>query len=191
LEKQSKKILGIDPGTLLMGYSIIEARSQQIRLVEMEVLRLSSRTDHYQRLQQIHTRITELIKLHQPDEFAIEAPFFGKNVQSMLKLGRAQGVAISAAMHAGIPVTEYSPRKVKQSVTGNGNAGKEQVWKMLAEMLKLQEAPRYFDATDALAIAICHHFQTHRLPATVQSRKMKGWEEFLKQNPGRVRGGER
>lgn len=171
-----------------MGYSIIEAQAQRIQLVEMEVLRLSSRSDHYERLQLIHQRITELISIHKPDEFAIEAPFFGKNVQSMLKLGRAQGVAISAAMHAGIPVTEYSPRKVKQSVTGNGNAGKEQVWKMLSEMLQIREAPRYFDATDALAIAICHHFQTHRLPARSSGGKLKGWEDFLKKNPGRVLG---
>ena len=187
LQKRNKKILGVDPGTLLMGYSIIEAGSQQICVIEMEVLRLSSRTDHYARLQQIHVCITELIALHQPDEFAIEAPYFGKNVQSMLKLGRAQGVAISAAMHAGIPVTEYSPRKVKQAVTGNGNADKEQVWKILRDTLQLREAPKYFDATDALAIAICHHYQSRPIGPSTKAVRLKGWEDFLKQNPDRIK----
>lgn len=178
--------MGVDPGTLLMGYCIIEVKNNAILPLEMEVLRLSSRKDHYERLQLIHNRITELIDEYRPDEFAIEAPFFGKNVQSMLKLGRAQGVAIAAAMHAGIPVTEYSPRKVKQSVTGNGNADKDQVWKMLRDMLHLKEAPRYFDATDALAIAVCHHYQINSVLANIGQKKMKGWGDFLSKNPGRI-----
>jgi crossover junction endodeoxyribonuclease RuvC len=123
--------------------------------------------------------VAALIIQYKPHEFAIEAPFFGKNVQSMLKLGRAQGVAIAAAIHAGIPVTEYSPRKVKQSITGNGNADKVQVWKMLRSLLDLQEEPDYYDATDALAIAVCHHFQSNPLMEK-STKKFKGWEDFLK-----------
>ena len=120
-------ILGIDPGTLLMGYSVVEASKNSISIRTIDVLKLSSKKDHYQRLQMVHQKITELVEKYSPDEFAIEAPFFGKNVQSMLKLGRAQGVAIAAAMSKNIPVTEYSPRKIKQAITGNGNADKEQV----------------------------------------------------------------
>lgn len=180
----AKIILGIDPGTLLMGYSIIQVTQGRIVMREMHALKLSSKKDNYERLQLIHEKVTQLIVSHRPHEFAIEAPFFGKNVQSMLKLGRAQGVAIAAAMAAGIPVTEYSPRKVKQSVTGNGNADKEQVWKMLQQLLNLQEQPQYFDATDALAIAVCHHFQMNTL--LPQTGKAKGWDDFIRKNPGRV-----
>ena len=121
-----------------------------------------------------------------PDELAIEAPFFGKNVQSMLKLGRAQGVAIAAAMRHGIEVTEYSPKKVKQSVTGNGNANKEQVMKMLQQILNFKDNPKHFDATDALAVAVCHHFQ-QRSPLAAATTKLKGWEAFVAQNPQRVK----
>lgn len=186
MQKRSKKILGVDPGTLLMGYSIIETRNNSMQMLVMDAMRLSSKQDHYERLQLIHARICDLIREHKPDEFAIEAPFFGKNVQSMLKLGRAQGVAIAAAMQAGIPVTEYSPRKVKQSVTGNGNADKDQVWKMLRDIFHLREAPKYFDSTDALAIAVCHHFQLSGPLHNGTSKKLKGWEAFLKENPGRL-----
>src|SRR5687767_7475264 len=136
-----------------MGYGIIEVNGSTVKLKEMQVLRLSGKKDNYERLRLIHSKVEELIKKFKPHEFAIEAPFFGKNVQSMLKLGRAQGVAIAAAMTAGLPVTEYSPRKIKQSVTGNGDADKEQVWKMLQQLLNISEVPQYFDATDALAIA--------------------------------------
>ena len=125
---------------------------------EIDVLKLSAKKDHYQRLETIYSEDRFLVEKFSPDEFAIEAPFFGKNVQSMLKLGRAQGVAIAAAMNKKIPVTEYSPKKVKQSITGNGNADKEQVWKMLQRITDLPDKPKYFDATDALAVAICHHF---------------------------------
>jgi crossover junction endodeoxyribonuclease RuvC len=140
----------------------------------------------------IHLQIMTLIKKYKPHEFAIEAPFFGKNVQSMLKLGRAQGVAIAAAISAGLPVTEYSPKKIKQSITGNGNADKEQVWKMLQHILTLKEKPRHFDATDALAVAICHHFQC-KFPAEAigvkkkVSTKKNGWNDFIIKNPGRIR----
>lgn len=167
-----------------MGYGIIEISSNVICMKEMSVLKLSGKKDNYIRLQLIHKRIEELIEKYQPHEFAIEAPFFGKNVQSMLKLGRAQGVAIAAAMSAGLPVTEYSPKKVKQSITGNGNAGKEQVWKMLQQLLTLKEIPQYFDATDALAVAVCHHFQDR--PLLRSNGKLKSWKDFVSKNPARI-----
>ncbi|HEX6846168.1 MAG TPA: crossover junction endodeoxyribonuclease RuvC [Chitinophagaceae bacterium] len=184
MQKPPKIILGVDPGTLLMGYGIIEISSNVICMKEMSVLKLSGKKDNYIRLQLIHKRIEELIEKYQPHEFAIEAPFFGKNVQSMLKLGRAQGVAIAAAMSAGLPVTEYSPKKVKQSITGNGNAGKEQVWKMLQQLLALKEIPQYFDATDALAVAVCHHFQDR--PLLRSNGKLKSWKDFVSKNPARI-----
>jgi crossover junction endodeoxyribonuclease RuvC len=184
LHKNSKIILGIDPGTLLMGFGIIEVSSKGVALIMMDVLKLSSRKDAYERLQIIHQKVCELVKVHAPDALAIEAPFFGKNVQSMLKLGRAQGVAIAAAMQAGVPVTEYSPRKIKQSITGNGNADKLQVLKMLQRILSFEENPKYFDATDALAVAVCHHFQGNT-PVGLTSKKLNGWKDFLVQNPGR------
>ncbi len=192
MQKLPKIILGIDPGTLLMGYALIEINGSQILLREMSVLKLASQKDNYERLQLIHQKVAELIHYHQPNDFAIEAPFFGKNVQSMLKLGRAQGVAIAAAMSAGLPVTEYSPKKVKQSITGNGNADKERVWKMLQQILFLSEKPRYYDATDALAVAICHHFQCSAPVKKISGnkkniKKKNSWETFLKNNPGRIR----
>jgi crossover junction endodeoxyribonuclease RuvC len=181
-------ILGIDPGTLLMGYSVIEAYKNTFSIKTIEVLKLSSKKDHYQRLQMIHQKIMELVEEFSPNEFAIEAPFFGKNVQSMLKLGRAQGVAIAAAMTKNIPVTEYSPRKIKQSITGNGNADKEQVWKMLQRITALPDKPKHYDATDALAVAICHYFGTKNLSEkkSTGSKKSSGWEKFVQQNPGRI-----
>jgi crossover junction endodeoxyribonuclease RuvC len=134
----------------------------------------------------IHEQVVMLVKKYKPHEFAIEAPFFGKNVQSMLKLGRAQGVAIAAAMRHGLEVTEYSPKKVKQSVTGNGNANKEQVMKMLQSLLSFKDNPTHYDATDALAVAMCHHFQTNTI-ASKPGKAMSGWEDFIKKNPGRVK----
>lgn len=152
----------------------------------MDVLKLTKHKDVYIRLQLIHEKVKEVIETHQPTDFAIEAPFFGKNVQSMLKLGRAQGVAIATAMSAGLSVTEYSPKKVKQAVTGNGNADKEQVWKMLQHYLHFKAKPKYYDATDALSVALCHHFQTNK-PLLNGITKVKGWEDFIKQNPNRVK----
>ena len=178
-------ILGIDPCTIIMGYSVIEVCNDKISIREMDVLKLASKKDNYHRLQKIHQKVMLLVDNFKPHQFAIEAPFFGKNVQSMLKLGRAQGVAIAAAMSAGVPVTEYSPKKVKQSVTGNGNAGKEQVWKMLQQLLGLNEEPQNFDATDALAVAVCHHFQT-KTSIVNKNKPLKGWNDFIKNNPGRV-----
>jgi crossover junction endodeoxyribonuclease RuvC len=178
-----------------MGYSVIEAERNIIRVRAIDVLKLSSKMDHYERLQLIHEKITSIAQEHQPEAFAIEAPFFGKNVQSMLKLGRAQGVAIAAAMSFGIPVTEYSPKKVKQAITGSGNADKEQVWKMLRTLTSFPDKPKYFDATDALAVAICHHFGSHMVvPAASIPTKKKAaatrnasWEKFVKENGHRVK----
>jgi crossover junction endodeoxyribonuclease RuvC len=187
LEKPSKIILGIDPGTLLMGYCIVHINGQTIRMHEMDVLKLSSKQDNYTRLQLIYKKVEELILNFTPDCFAIEAPFFGKNVQSMLKLGRAQGVAIAAAIGAGLEVCEYSPRKIKQSITGNGNADKEQVWKMLQQIMLLKEtALKYYDASDALAVAVCHHFQGGVVPKS-DSGKAKSWKQFVDMHPARVK----
>jgi crossover junction endodeoxyribonuclease RuvC len=185
--KPREVILAIDPGTLLMGFAVIAIHNTKPNLVTMDVLKLSAKKDVYVRLQLIHNKVSELIVAHSPTTFAIEAPFFGKNVQSMLKLGRAQGVAIAAAIQAGISVTEYSPRKVKQSVTGNGNAGKEQVWKMLQQILKIEVQPTYFDATDALAVALCHYYQTSS-PLATATKNFKGWDDFIEKNKARVKG---
>jgi crossover junction endodeoxyribonuclease RuvC len=173
-----------------MGYSVIEALKNNFTIKAIDVLKLSSKKDHYERLQLIHRKITELVDEFSPDEFAIEAPFFGKNVQSMLKLGRAQGVAIAAAMNRDIPVTEYSPKKVKQSITGNGNADKDQVWKMLQRLTVLPDKPKYYDATDALAVAICHHFGSRTVEkksAGTKSKAKAGWESFVSQNKHRLK----
>lgn len=186
MQKASKIILGIDPGTIIMGYGIIEVNGQSIRLLEMGVLKLSSKDDAYERLEKIHKRVSQLLKDFRPVDFAIEAPFFGKNVQSMLKLGRAQGVAIAAAMQAGVTVCEYSPKKIKQSITGNGNAGKEQVFKMLQQLLSIDDKPQYIDASDALAVAVCHHFQQKNVQHAPAS-KAKDWKDFLSKNPQRLK----
>jgi crossover junction endodeoxyribonuclease RuvC len=193
LQKPFKIILGIDPGTLMMGYGIIEVYpDKRIQLKEMNVLKLSGKKGNHERLQLIHEKVIHLIDEHKPHEFAIEAPFFGKNVQSMLKLGRAQGVAIAAAMSANLSVTEYSPKKVKLSITGNGNADKEQVWKMLQRILLIGQRPKHYDATDALAVAICHHFQSNAcVPKNNGKNRLNGkknsWEEFIQQHPHKVR----
>ena len=186
MEKQEAIILGIDPGTVIMGYALIAISGDGVTLIAMDVLKLASKKDVYERLQMVHTKVCELIVKHKPTTFAIEAPFFGKNVQSMLKLGRAQGVAIAAAMQYSINVTEYSPKKIKQSITGNGNADKEQVWKMLQRILKLQEKPQFFDATDALAVALCHHYQSSS-PLAKKEKGLKGWDEFIAKNEHRIK----
>jgi crossover junction endodeoxyribonuclease RuvC len=180
-------ILGIDPGTIIMGYGLIEVTNNKMSLLEMGVLQPGKVKDSYKKLQLIFNTVSGLITKYQPDTFAIEAPFFGKNVQSMLKLGRAQGVAIAAAMRHGIDVTEYSPKKIKQSVTGNGNAGKEQVMKMLQQLLQFKDDPKHFDATDALAVAVCHFFQQSSPLLAATDKKLKGWDAFIAQNPGRIK----
>lgn len=179
-------ILGIDPGTVVMGYALLQVQENKLSLLHMDVLKMSCEQDTYERLEQIHYTISKVILQFRPTDFAIEAPFFGKNVQSMLKLGRAQGVAIAVAMTHHLPVTEYSPRKIKQSVTGNGNAAKEQVWKMMELTLKLEETPRYMDASDALAVALCHHYQQHAFTAGPVTKKAKGWADFLQQHPDKA-----
>lgn len=184
MPETSKIIIGIDPGTVIMGIGIIEVSRSKAVMVMMDILKLSSRYDNHKRLQLIHEKVSEVIRTYKPQELAIEAPFFGKNVQSMLKLGRAQGVAIAAAMQSGISVVEYSPRKIKQSITGNGNADKLQVLKMLQRILNFVEQPKYLDAADALAVAVCHHFQQSGI--LPQTGKLKGWDDFLKQNPARI-----
>lgn len=183
-------ILGIDPGTLNMGFGIIETNKNQIQLLEMGVLHLSKHKDHSKRLHYIFEKVSALVELYRPDVVALEAPFFGKNVQSMLKLGRAQGVAIAAAMAHGSATVEYAPRKIKQSVTGNGNASKEQVWKMLQQLLGFTNAPAYADATDAVATALCHHYESRgsiNIPLEIGKKSLKGWDAFLAANPERVK----
>jgi len=185
LQKPVKIILGIDPGTIVMGYGLITVKGNEVNLLELGVLKPGKVKDGYKKLQLIFNTVSGLITKYQPTDFAIEAPFFGKNVQSMLKLGRAQGVAIAAAMRHGLEVTEYSPKKVKQSITGNGNADKEQVMKMLQTLLSFKESPKHYDATDALAVALCHHFQTNSVLGKM-AKGSKGWDDFIKNNPGRV-----
>ena len=153
----------------------------------MDVLKLNAKQDNYTRLQVIYNKVEELIRNFAPDCFAIEAPFFGKNVQSMLKLGRAQGVAIAAAIGAGIEVCEYSPRKIKQSITGNGNADKDQVWKMLQQIMVIKQTTiKYYDASDALAVAVCHHFQGNAVQKETPA-KSKSWKQFIDLHPARVK----
>ena len=191
--KEHQIILGIDPGTIVMGYGIISVNKSNVSLIEMGVLHLSKHKDHSERLQLIFKKMESLIKIHQPEAVAIEAPFFGKNVQSMLKLGRAQGVAIAAAMMSGLHATEYAPRKIKQSITGRGNATKEQVLKMLQHTLNIVEDVRFMDATDAVAVALCHHYQ-HRTTifkkensTSIKTKKSNDWSSFIAQNPDRIK----
>ena len=176
-----------------MGFSIIQTNGNQVEMLEMDVVKLNSKKDMFERLGIINQTIQQLIDKYQPDDMAIEAPFFGKNVQSMLKLGRAQGVAIAVAMSNNVAVAEYSPKKVKQSITGNGNATKEQIWKMLNNIMQLKNTIRYFDSSDALAVAVCHHFNGHGipLPKTSSPKKTKkksstSWATFIQQNPDRI-----
>lgn len=179
---KEKIILGLDPGTSVMGYGIILIQNKKIKLLQFGVIHLSKYTNHEMKLKKIFERVLSVIEEFQPDEVALEAPFYGKNIQSMLKLGRAQGVAMAAALSREIPITEYAPKKVKQSVTGNGNASKEQVAKMLMTLLQIKDIPKLLDATDALAVALCHHFQG----GNSQSGN-KSWKSFISDNPNRVK----
>ena len=185
MKHKSEIILGIDPGTIVMGYGVLEIINKQVTLLEMGVLKLSKYKDANVRLQIIYNKISELYRVHKPTQFAIEAPFFGKNVQSMLKLGRAQGVAIASAMQVGLSAVEYSPKKIKQSITGNGNATKEQVWKMLQQILKFDDKPEFLDATDAVAVALCHYYQGIQLNPI--DTKFGDWASFLKNNSHRIK----
>ena len=179
-------ILGIDPGTVVMGYGIIRIINKKMHLDNMGVVKLDKFDSHELRLRKIFEKTTALIDEYKPDFLAIEAPFFGKNVQSMLKLGRAQGVAMAAALVRDIPLAEYSPKAIKKSITGNGSASKEQVAAMLASLLGFKDLPKHLDATDGLAAAVCHHFQNGSVKSS--SGKKSGWDSFLKANPGRVSG---
>ncbi len=180
-------ILGIDPGTTVMGFGVITVEGRNLRLLEAGAIRFPVGDDHTLKLRAIFRSTTEIIDKHLPDELAIEAQFFGKNVQSMLKLGRAQGVAIAAALQRDISVVEYAPKRVKQSITGSGNAAKEQVAAMLLSILGLGELPSSTDATDAVAVAVCHHFaNTGRATGTTRKGGGKDWGSFLRNNPDRV-----
>ncbi|MBL7923494.1 MAG: crossover junction endodeoxyribonuclease RuvC [Bacteroidia bacterium] len=195
-------ILGIDPGTVVMGFGVICIKGHRLHLVSAGVLKLHKKDDHHDRLKDIFETVVQLIEQHHPDELSIEEPFFGKNVQSMLKLGRAQGVAMAAALSRQIPVFGYSPRLIKQSITGKGAASKEQVAAMLQRLLHFEQSPRYLDATDAVGVALCHYFQSKVLvpdpgiPAAVKKQGAKksakaysGWSAFLNDHPGRIKGG--
>lgn len=177
-------ILGIDPGTNIMGYGLIKQTGNKINLITMGVLKLGQYQNHSLKLKKIFERTLGLIEQYKPDELAIEAPFFGKNVQSMLKLGRAQGVAMAAGLYKNIPIFEYSPKKIKQSITGKGGASKEQVAAMLKNILMFKELPTYLDATDGLAAAVCHFFQGDNPGA---EKSYDSWKGFIKDNPGRLK----
>ena len=168
-----------------MGFGIIEVNNKKMKLTELNELKLTKIKDHYLRLKLIFERTIELIEKFNPDEIAIEAPFFGKNVQSMLKLGRAQGVAMAAGLSRQIPVTEYSPKKIKMAITGQGTASKEQVAAMLISILNIKEMPKNLDASDGLAVAVCHHFQ--RTTNNGARKSYSGWESFLKDNPKKLK----
>lgn len=178
-----KIILGIDPGTTIMGFGLIKVVDKKMELLQLNELMLNKYNDHYVKLKLIFERTIELIEAYHPDEIAIEAPFFGKNVQSMLKLGRAQGVAMAAGLSREVPITEYSPKKIKMAITGNGNASKEQVAKMLQSVLKIKKLPKNLDATDGLAAAVCHFYNNQTVSA---GKKYTGWSAFVKQNQKRI-----
>lgn len=181
---KEKIILGIDPGTTIMGFGLIKVVGKTMTFLQLNELDLKKYDDHYLKLKLIFERTIELIDTHHPDEIAIEAPFFGKNVQSMLKLGRAQGVAMAAGLSREIPITEYSPKKIKMAITGNGNASKEQVAKMLQSLLGLKAIPKNLDATDGLAAAVCHFYNEGRVEV---GKNYSGWSAFVNQNESRVK----
>ncbi|MGB2226284.1 MAG: crossover junction endodeoxyribonuclease RuvC [Polaribacter sp.] len=176
-------ILGIDPGTTIMGFGLIRVIGKKMEFIQMNELQLKKYDDHYVKLRLIFERTIELIDTYHPDEIAIEAPFYGKNVQSMLKLGRAQGTAMAAGLSRQIPITEYLPKKIKMAITGNGNASKEQVAKMLQSTLQLKTLPKNLDATDGLAAAVCHFYNSSKI---TKGKSYTGWSSFIKQNEDRV-----
>lgn len=185
-ETNAYRLLGVDPGTNLMGYALIEIEAKSPKLLDMGVIYLKKFEDQQQKLQHIFERLQSIIDSYKPTQMAIEAPFFGKNPQSMLKLGRAQGVAIAAAMTKGVGITEYAPKKIKQSITGNGNASKEQMAAMLSHQMGFTLDDYYLDATDALATALCHFYQTGNALAG-QGKRYNDWGSFAKEHQGRVK----
>ncbi len=187
-----KIILGVDPGTVVMGYGLVQQKGKELSIIRMGVLKLNKLEDQATRLKTIFERMLEIVETYKPDEMAIEAPFFGKNVQSMLKLGRAQGVAMAAALYRDIPIFEYAPRTIKQTITGNGNASKEQVSRMLQAMLRFEEMPKYLDATDALAAAVCHYLDkgkdvNYTKPKHSRKSASAQWSQFIQENPDRLK----
>ena len=181
--KTDRIILGIDPGTTIMGYGIIHIKGNKMEMITMGVLHLSKLNSHADKLKRIFERTLTLIDEYKADEMALEAPFFGKNVQSMLKLGRAQGIAMAAGLYRDIPIFEYAPKKIKMSITGQGTASKEQVAAMLKSLLKIKEMPKHLDASDGLAAAVCHYFQNGKISG---GKSYSGWGSFLKDNPDRL-----
>ena len=181
--KKERIILGIDPGTTVMGFGMIKVTKNEMQLILMDELILNKYDSHYLRLKKIFERTTQIIEEYHPDELAIEAPFFGKNVQSMLKLGRAQGVAMAAGLQFEVPITEYLPKKVKMAVVGNGNASKEQVSAMLQRLFKIKVMPTKLDATDGLAVAVCHHYNSGKISS---GKKYGSWKSFISNNPNKV-----
>lgn len=181
--KNEKIILGIDPGTTIMGFGLIQKKGSTFEMIMMDVLLLQKVKDPYLKLQKIFQKTLSIIDEYHPDEVALEAPFFGKNIQSMLKLGRAQGVAMAAALQRNIPVTEYAPLKIKKAITGRGAASKEQVAGMLVKILNLTEMPKYLDATDGLAAAVCHGLQNNVLGT---KKSYSSWSNFMKDNKDRI-----
>jgi crossover junction endodeoxyribonuclease RuvC len=180
-----KIILGIDPGTQVMGYGLIKVTNNKtVKLLTFGIKKLSIKENQGYRLKEIFDFVTEIIQQYNPDEMSLEAPFFGKNVQSMLKLGRAQGVCMAAAIRFGMPVEEYTPKRVKQSITGSGNASKEQVAAMLKQILKFKEMPKYLDATDGLAVAYCHYLSKGK--GELNKSSTSSWKSFLSDNPKRL-----
>ncbi len=179
---KEKIILGMDPGTSVMGYGVLMIKGNKLNIIQYGVIHLSKYSTHELKLKKIFDRVLGIIEDFSPDEVALEAPFYGKNIQSMLKLGRAQGVAMAAALSKEIPIAEYAPKKVKQSVTGNGNASKEQVASMLKSILHIEGDPKLFDATDALAVALCHHYNGNS-----KTNKHKSWASFITENPKRLK----
>jgi|TARA_B100001741_G_C16550551_1_gene599081 crossover junction endodeoxyribonuclease RuvC len=181
--KTDRIILGIDPGTTIMGYGIIHIKGNKMEMMTMGVIHLSKLNEHADKLKRIFERTLKLIDEYQADEMALEAPFFGKNVQSMLKLGRAQGVAMAAGLYRNIPIFEYAPKKIKMSITGKGTSSKEQVAAMLKSLLRINEMPKHLDASDGLAAAVCHYFQNKK---NLHNKSYSGWSSFLKDNPDRL-----
>ena len=181
--KKEKIILGIDPGTTIMGYGIIIIKGTQMEMIQMGVIHLEKLSNHALKLKRIFERTVQLVEQYKPDEVSLEAPFYGKNVQSMLKLGRAQGVAMAAALYKDVPIFEYTPKKIKKSITGNGNASKFQVASMLQSLLKISEMPKHLDATDGLAAAVCHYFQRS---SGTKGKNYSSWSSFLKDNPDKL-----
>src|ERR1700744_4506307 len=175
-------ILGIDPGTAGMGYGLLKEVGSKIELISLGVIKMENMDDHMRKLQRIFEKTVALIDNYNPDCLAIEAPFYGRNIQVMLKLGRAQGVAMAAALARNVDITEYPPRKIKQAITGNGNAPKQQVAAMLQNLLKFKETPEFLDATDGLAVAVCHSFQKLPTAKSGSKKAYSGWETFVKDN---------